>query len=552
MAHRLGLASGIVMLLFVLGHFLNHMLGLVSLEAMNWGLQYSIAPWRNIPGLVLLGGALTVHLCLALKSLYGRRSLRMTTWEAFQLALGLIIPVLLMEHVIGTRAADDLTRLRSDYTYVMAYLWVAVPWLAATQIALVVVAWVHAMIGLHYWLRLKRWYPRLVAWLFAVAVLLPALAVAGFVSTGLDVRARAADPGYLDGVFHRARLDAAEETFIRTGTQYGLMIYALLLGGTLAARGVRLYHANRRSVPRLIHPSRAVPLRLGATVLETLRDAGIAHASVCGGRGRCSTCRVQVHRGGDRLVDPTPEELRVLKRIGAPPGVRLACQIRPPGDLEIVPLLPPTATARDGFASPAYKYGEERTIAILFADLRGFTKLSDSKLPFDVVFLLNRYFDGMGHAVEQAGGHLDKFIGDGVMALFGVESGPQAGCRQALAAAGAMARELAALNRSLAGDLPEPLRMGIGIHVGPAIVGEMGYGRAKALTAIGDAVNTASRLEGLSKEFAVELVVSDEVIGFAGLDLDAFPPHQAAIRGKREKLTVRAIPAAAELAPLLA
>ncbi len=552
MIRRLGLGSGFIMLAFVLGHFLNHMLGLISLDAMNWGLQYSIAPWRTVTGLVLLGGALVVHVFLALWSLYERRSLVMTTWEAFQLALGLAIPVLLIEHVIGTRVADDLTALRSDYTFVMAVYWVARPELIVTQFALVLVAWSHAMIGLHYWLRLKRWYPRLIPWLFTLAVLIPTLALAGFVSTGFEVRAMAADPDFLDGVFQRARMDEEILGFVQASTETGLLVFALLLGGTLAARGLRLYRANRKGVPRLVHPGgRSVPLRPGATVLETLRDAGIPHASVCGGRGRCSTCRVQVKHGADLLEEPSPEERRVLARIGAPPSVRLACQIRPPADLEIVPLLPPTASARDGFAKPGYRQGEERTIAILFSDLRGFTKLSDTKLPYDVVFLLNRYFDGMGIAVEEAGGHLDKFIGDGTMALFGVESGPQTGCRQALSAAVGMARQLAALNRSMAGDLREPLRMGMGIHVGPAIVGEMGYGGAKSLTAIGDAVNIASRLEGLAKEHASELVVSDQVVAYAGVDLTGFPPQQSAIRGKSETLAVRVIPRAVEIVPAL-
>src|SRR5690606_12379662 len=110
--------------------------------------------------------------------------------------------------------------------------------------------------------------------------------------------------------------------------------------------------------------------------------------------------------------------------------------------------------------------------------------------PYDVVFVINQYFGAMGRAIESSGGRLDKFIGDGVMALFGVERGLEAGCRDAVAAARAMAEALRQLNQHLRHDLREPLRMGIGIHAGPAIVGEMGYRAATSLTAIGDAVNT--------------------------------------------------------------
>ena len=112
-------------------------------------------------------------------------------------------------------------------------------------------------------------------------------------------------------------------------------------------------------------------------------------------------------------------------------------------------------------------------------------------------------FLGEGRAVEAAGGRVDKFLGDGVMALFGIESGAQVGCRQALAAARLMSQRLGELNLSLRDELDQPLRIGIGIHCGPVIVGEMGYGNTVSITAIGDAVNTASRLEELTKTYDV-------------------------------------------------
>jgi adenylate cyclase len=144
----------------------------------------------------------------------------------------------------------------------------------------------------------------------------------------------------------------------------------------------------------------------------------------------------------------------------------------------------------------------------------------------------------MGRAVESAGGRVDKFVGDGIMALFGVEEEIDAGCRAALTAARLMSERLVELNQSLRAELAEPLRIGIGLHAGPAIVGEMGYGSASAITAIGDAVNTASRLEGLAKEYAAELVVSADVITHAGLDLFGDRRGEIEIRGKQQKLQV--------------
>jgi adenylate cyclase len=282
-------------------------------------------------------------------------------------------------------------------------------------------------------------------------------------------------------------------------------------------------------------------------VLEASRIAGIPHASVCGGRGRCSTCRVRVRAERGSIDPPEPVEQRVLRRIAATPNIRLACQLRPRGNVEVTPLLPPFAAAADGRRRVDVAQGSEREIAILFADIRGFTALSEGRLPYDVVFILNRYFAAMGRAVEAAGGRVDKFIGDGVMALFGIESGAQAGCREALAAARLMSARLGELNSSLGADLDSPLRIGIGIHCGPVIVGEMGYGAAAAITAIGDAVNTASRLEGLTKTYGCELVVSDETVARAGVDLSGFPAHEIEIRGKREMLAVRTLERAGDL-----
>src|SRR4029077_16031107 len=253
-------------------------------------------------------------------------------------------------------------------------------------------------------------------------------------------------------------------------------------------------------------------------------------------------------RGEIHSIDPPAEdEMRVLRRIGATPNVRLACQLRPRGAVEVTPLLPPFARAADGRHRVDLAQGREQEIAILFVDIRGFTALSEGRLPYDVVFVLNRYFAAMGRAVEAAGGRVDKFIGDGVMALFGIERDAQAACREALAAARLMSERLEELNLSLRGELAQPLRIGLGIHAAPTIGGEMGYGNATAITAIGDAVNTASRLETLTKTYGCQLVVSEETVLRAGLELSAFPSHEIEIRGKRDMLVVRTVASAAEL-----
>ena len=236
----------------------------------------------------------------------------------------------------------------------------------------------------------------------------------------------------------------------------------------------------------------------------------------------------------------------MLARVGAAPDVRLACQTRPASDVAVEPLLAPSVTPADAFGADL-RQGREQELAVLFADLRGFTRMAEHKLPYDVVFVLNRYFEAVGTAITRAGGVTNQFTGDGVMALFGIESGPATGSRQALTAARAMVEGVEALSAELAGDLPTPLRIGIGIHTGPAVVGRMGWGESVYLTAVGDTVHVAARLEQATKDYAAELVVSDDVARRAGLDLSRFPGHDVAVRNRAGRIAIRVIDRAANL-----
>jgi adenylate cyclase len=538
------------MLAYVTMHLLNHAVGLISLKAMEDVLWYIFRIWTNRPAQALLYGSFLIHYGLALSALWQRRTLRLRFAEAAQLVLGFAIPLLLVRHVVGTRISDSF--FHTDIGYYGYLLWiyfVRSPDNGYLQMLVLVVAWTHAMIGLHFWLRVRPWYGRLQPPALIVAVLVPVLSLLGMIEAGRQLAELAADPGWTAKAFANMRLPSPEAAHaLEHITDVLTWIFAGAVAAVLLARLVRRAWQRRRGLVRIGYPDgRFVEVVPGTSVLEASRLAGIPHAHVCGGRGRCSTCRVRV-RGELHSMDPPGEdELRVLRRIGATSNVRLACQLRPRGAMEVTPLLPPFAHAADGRRRVDSAQGSEREIAILFADIRGFTSLAEGRLPYDVVFVLNRYFTAMGQAVEAAGGRVDKFIGDGVMALFGIESDARAASRASLEAARLMSERLGELNRSLHDELDQPLRIGIGIHIGPTIVGEMGYGSAVAMTAIGDAVNTASRLETLTKTYGCELVVSDETVLRAGLDLSAFPRYEIEIRGKRDMLAVRTVGSAAEL-----
>jgi adenylate cyclase len=235
---------------------------------------------------------------------------------------------------------------------------------------------------------------------------------------------------------------------------------------------------------------------------------------------------------------PDPIEAVTLARIGAPPDVRLACQLRPETSIKVSPVLSAVESILAETLRVTPSPGREREVAVLFCDIRDFTRITSRSLPFDTVFMLNRYFAVVGRAVEQAGGRLDKFIGDGAMAIFGLDANAETACRQALDAAKSILDGLDQVSRELEQDLAEPLRVAIGIHSGPAIAGTMGYGRTTNVTVIGDTVNVASRLESVAKEMDAAIVISRHAAEQSRLELKGYAFQQVEIRGMATPLEV--------------
>jgi adenylate cyclase len=541
--------SGLVMLSFVICHLAAHSMLLVSFEDAEATRTVLMYPWRTVIGTAILTTAFVVHFSNALWSVYIRRSLRLSRWELTQLTLGLCIPLLLMFHVVGTRVSELALDTTTYYGTVFISQWLRRPWLGAVQMIALVTVWVHACVGIHYWLRTKRWYPTWQPLFFTFGLLLPTLALAGYVTGGNQVlREAKANPAFvktsLDDSNITPAVAAAADRMAFVG--FGVAIGLILL--PLAGRGIRDWSYRRSKPPLLSHSNgRRMPILPGATVLETLRANGIPHASVCGGRARCTTCRILVTKGLRELPAASGLEAKALARIAGTPGTRLACQIRPTADVAVLPLLSADATAADCGIRGGLE-GSERPITIVFVDLRASTTLAEAKLPYDVLFILNQFFYEMTQALAVTNGHYSEFTGDGLMALYGLYAAdPKTGPLDAMRGARQMLERLDRLNHRLRGDLREPLRIGIGIHHSDAIVGAMGPPRAQMISAIGDAVNTCARLESLTKEYDCVVIVSRQAADAAGLQLADHKLHEATVKGRREPVQFYALRTPADL-----
>jgi adenylate cyclase len=548
------LVTGAIMFAYLISHFLNHALGNISTEALAIGVHYHTEFWQFLPVAIVFYTACLVHTALGIWALFQRREFHWKAVEPLQLALGLSIPMLIIVHVVGVRLGQTLYGHEKLYPQELYNFFIASPLRLWQMLAVLVIAWVHGCIGLYFWLRMRPSFQRTAPFLLAAAVLIPTLAMLGIYQAGRATIADYQDPDWRREELSVQKLGTAAQATTLENITNGLTIgYLGLLGLVLLARGARALLERRGGMIALSYGNgRTLRVPKGLSVLEASLRYNVPHASVCGGRARCSTCRIRIIGDHAALPEPSPREAFVLHRVGNDdPSIRLACQLRPTGDLTFFQLFLPHTMSANAHAGNPTRVGQERYLVSMFVDMRGSTQLAEKRLPFDTVFIVNRFLGAVSQAVLEAGGRPNQFIGDGMLALFGLSTDRHEACRQALRAAALIAANIEELNQFLSHDLREPIRFGIGVHGGEVIVGDIGYRDHMVFTALGDAVNVAARLQDMTKALACEAVISDEVRVTAGLADDALPVQEVAIRGRNEPMIVRTVEATRILSTLV-
>lgn len=526
---RLRIGSGLILFAYAFFHFINIGLGLVSptwMDAFQDSRQWIT---RSAIGSVILYAAFGIHAVLAFVKLAGRRTLRMPVWEAVQIILGLMIPALLITHIVHTRAAHEILNVDDQMGYIMVLIHGT--WSGLKQSLLLLIVWVHGCAGLHFWLRPLPWWHRWQPALIGCAVLVPAFALAGFLVEGRRLVAAFADEDtQLDMMDDYNWPGPSEFAFLVKTTEWALTVFGAVILLVVGYYLLRKTLARRRAVSVNYIDGPAITAPKGLTLLEMSRANGVPHTALCGGKGRCTTCRVVVEEGLDLLHPPSEAEAKSLAAVGAGPKTRLACQIKPTDPTTVFRVF------QDGRKRRAHAtQGEEKELAILFLDMRGFTARTTGQLPYDVVFLLNRFFDAVVPAVTRNNGTIDKYMGDGFLAVFETANA-HSSAQAALRATMGIAKALASFNVQLNAEGQPPVAIGIGVHLGDVVLGEIGAAGHAPRTLIGDTVNTASRLEAITKEHSAQVFLSQPVLKAAGIDMPASAMIELELRGVADVL----------------
>ncbi len=493
----LRLASGLVLFSYVAVHLSCHALGLVSLDTAEEALRLTVRFWHSLPGTVLLYAAAATHISLALFAVYERRTFRMPPVQGIRIILGLVMPIGLIAHFIVTRYAHDRFGLSAEYARVAAGLWAG----GASGLALGLLApgWIHGCLGLRFAFGHRVSSQRVKLALFGAALLLPVLAALGFVNMGRELSAPSSGrviPAPYGDAAQEARLD-------QSGGDAHWTYLALLLLIVVGRMARSLNERRRKSVVWISYPDRTVSVPRGWSVLEASRSFGIPHQALCGGRARCTTCRVRVIEGVSHCPDPQVDEARALHRLAATKGtIRLACQLRPVGNVEVVPILSGARAGRPAI-QPSSGATEFEAVLLLLDARLDTGSVAPSAAAHDAIYALS-HFQAIAEAAAVSRAEVFRHAASSWILLFRCGDDPRAASASALSVSRRIDTDAASLCHELARDLGLHASSSLAMHGGRVVVGTLG---AATMAIVGGPVEDLecirSRLTAASGSFLV-------------------------------------------------
>lgn len=530
-ARTLRLWSGCILMVFLTLHLINHAAGVFGIPALDtvqtlrWKIQ------MNWLALSLIYGSFFIHIVLGLWRVASRKTLRLQFDEWVQVVSSILIPLLLIPHLIHTRVKATWFEGSGFYESVLTSHWPEKAWI---QIALVIIAWFHGVVGLHMAFRHRRWYELARKPGYVIALLLPALAIAGFISAGREVAVKLTSlPESMQAMIDLENL--ATMSYIGVGILFFAVAALMQLQFIRRKLGARVVITYRGRGP--------VRVPLGTSVLDASRIHAISHPSLCRGKGRCSTCRVQVLSELSELPEADGVEKATLTRFGAPANVRLACQLRPERDITVRIVLPVLGRSTDAETSAeAERWAVERTVTVLALSLRAFDTMVELNQPYELAALVNRFSQEIQQAVSNHSGTVVAFFGDGLVAVFDEGDDLRAGAQKALGAARDMTRMLKILNKEMGGALPIPIRAGIGIHSDLATLARIGETEKDSFQmAFGAAVDVASMLQLATKDLLSDCLVSETTARLARIDTTRLGRREIEVERKGSAIVAFAV-----------
>jgi adenylate cyclase len=454
---------------------------------------------------------------LAIFAIYERRTFKLPATELLRIALGLWLPVMLIGHAITTRLEFELVGSPATYARIISKLWASNgEW---QHMGLLAPGWMHGCLGLHFVLARRPLWSRVRFALFGAALLLPVLSALGFLEMGRELARESRISGHsliaeTKMRSHSAGADATLEAGL-TMTRWLSGLYGAIWASSDVPSGrvVPAPWSNAAGVVTLSYPDRLVRVPRGWSVLEASRAFHISHASSCGGRARCSTCRIRITAGAEFCPPPNADERATLEHIKAEPNVRLACQLRPSNDISFTPLV---RTDRPIYRQTIPAVDADREIVLLFCDFTNRSVLEREHMAHDVLFVLTRYAESACGAIRDAGGTISYVAHDSICAIFGLTGSLAHASRQALAAANEIDQALHELNAGLDQRWGCKANIAVSIHAGHAALSHIGQG-TETIVAAGKALEISRELRKAAARTSKCFAISSAVLT-AGTD----------------------------------